>query len=54
MKAACAAGTVAEAHLYTGLDHSQTVNASLRDSGAFARAVMSGAPIAPVCQPVPQ
>ncbi|GAC86431.1 hypothetical protein Gbth_025_036 [Gluconobacter thailandicus F149-1 = NBRC 100600] len=54
VKAACAAGTVVQAHLYKGLDHSQTVNASLPDSAAFTRAVMAGEPVTPQCTPIPQ
>ncbi|ANQ40311.1 signal peptide-containing protein [Gluconobacter oxydans] len=54
VKAACAAGTVVQAHLYKGLDHSQTVNASLPDSAAFTKAVMAGEPVTPQCTPIPQ
>ncbi|MFL5288997.1 MAG: lipase family protein [Rhodopila sp.] len=49
---ACAVGTVVEAHLYAGLDHSATVNASLKDSVPFVRKVLAGERIAPVCEPV--
>lgn len=48
---ACDAGTVVEAHLYKGLDHSGTVNASLEDSLPFVRKVLDGQPIAPRCAP---
>ena len=48
---ACAAGSVVEAHLYAGLDHSATVNASLKDSVPFVRKVMAGEAISPVCKP---
>jgi pimeloyl-ACP methyl ester carboxylesterase len=48
---ACAAGSVVEAHLYAGLDHSRTVNASLKDSVPFVRKVMAGEPITAICQP---
>ncbi|ODT87143.1 lipase family protein [Phenylobacterium sp. SCN 70-31] len=48
---ACDAGTVVEAHLYEGLDHSGTVNASLKDSLPFVRKVLHGEPIAPRCAP---
>lgn len=54
VKAACAAGTVVQAHVYKGLNHDQTVNASLPDSAAFTAAVMAGQPVAPQCDPVPQ
>jgi len=54
VKDACAAGTTVEAHIYAGLTHSQTVNASLRDSLPFVRKVLAGQPIAPVCSPVPE
>ncbi|MFW7268227.1 lipase family protein [Gluconacetobacter sp. Hr-1-5] len=49
---ACRAGTTVQAHLYRGLDHGQTVMASLPDSESFTRAVMSGAPVTPDCAPV--
>ena len=48
---ACAAGSVVEAHLYAGLDHSATVNASLKDSVPFVRKVMAGEAISPICKP---
>lgn len=51
VKDACAAGTVVEAHLYAGLSHSPTVNASLKDSLPFVRKVLAGEPITPVCEP---
>jgi pimeloyl-ACP methyl ester carboxylesterase len=51
---ACAAGSIVEAHLYAGLTHSATVNASLRDSIPFVRKVMAGEPITPSCQPAPE
>jgi len=51
VKDACAAGTVVEAHLYAGLSHSPTVNASLKDSLPFVRKVLAGEPITPVCAP---
>lgn len=54
VKAACAAGSTVQAHIYKGLDHSQTVNASLPDSAAFTTAVMTGQPVTPQCNPVPQ
>ncbi|GAA4483394.1 alpha/beta fold hydrolase [Gluconacetobacter asukensis] len=49
---ACRAGTTVQAHLYRGLDHSQTVMASLPDSAAFTRSVMGGMPVTPDCAPV--
>ena len=52
VKDSCAAGTVVEAHLYAGLNHGQTVNASLKDSLPFVRKVLAGEPIKPVCEPV--
>ncbi len=48
---ACAAGSTVEAHLYAGLNHGQTVNASLKDSLPFVRKVFAGEPITPVCDP---
>lgn len=47
----CAAGGVAEIHLYGERDHSGAVNESLRHSLAFAKKALAGEPIAPVCQP---
>nr|WP_255673854.1 lipase family protein [Komagataeibacter sp. FNDCF1] len=54
VKAACAAGTVVQAHVYKGLSHDQTVNASLPDSAAFTQAVMSDQAVTPQCSPVPE
>lgn len=54
MRDACAAGTVVEGHLYAGLGHSATVNASLKDSVPFARKVINDQPVAPVCAPTLQ
>ncbi|GAN96008.1 hypothetical protein Geu3261_0045_010 [Komagataeibacter europaeus NBRC 3261] len=54
VKAACVAGTVVQAHVYRGLDHDQTVNASLPDSAAFTKAVMAGQPVTPQCSPTPE
>ncbi|KXV76790.1 alpha/beta hydrolase [Acetobacter cerevisiae] len=54
VKAACAAGTVVQAHIYKGLNHDQTVNASLPDSEAFTKAVMSDQPLTPQCTPTPE
>lgn len=51
---ACVEGAVVEAHLYAGLNHSETVNASLKDSVPFVRKVLAGEAIKPVCQPVAQ
>ena len=52
VKDACAAGTVVEAHVYRGLDHVQSVDASLKDAIPFARKALDGEPIAPICEPV--
>jgi pimeloyl-ACP methyl ester carboxylesterase len=49
---ACAAGSVVDAHLYVGLTHSKTVNASLKNSVPFVRKLMAGEPIPPICEPV--
>ncbi len=54
VKAACAAGSIVEAHLYPGLDHSGTMNGSLADSMPFVRRVLAGEPIAPRCEPSPE
>jgi Secretory lipase len=51
---ACAEGSTVEAHLYAGLDHGGTVNASLKDSVPFVRKLMAGEPITPVCEPAPE
>lgn len=51
MKDACAAGSVVEGHVYAGLGHSATVNASLRDSIPFVRKAFAGETITPVCEP---
>jgi pimeloyl-ACP methyl ester carboxylesterase len=53
-KAACDAGTVVEAHLYAGLDHSGAVNGSLRDSLPFVRKALAGEPITPRCTAEPE
>ncbi|OUI82041.1 signal peptide-containing protein [Gluconobacter sp. DsW_056] len=54
VKAACAAGSLVQAHLYKGLNHSETVNGSLADSAIFTTEVMTGKPVPPQCNPVPQ
>lgn len=54
IKAACAAGTTVQAHIYKGLNHDQTVNASLADSEVFTKAVMAGQPVTPDCTPQPE
>ncbi|MCQ9155602.1 lipase family protein [Acidomonas methanolica] len=54
VKDACAAGTLVQAHLYKGKDHSETVLASLPASAVFTDAVMSGKPVTPDCTPRPQ
>ncbi|GBR64709.1 hypothetical protein AA0483_1498 [Acetobacter syzygii NRIC 0483] len=51
---ACKAGTVVQAHLYKGQDHSEAVLASMKDSAAFTTAVMHGEPVQAVCKPVAQ
>jgi pimeloyl-ACP methyl ester carboxylesterase len=53
-KDACAAGTVVEAHLYEGLDHSATVNGSLPDSLPFVKKALAGEPITPRCDAAPE
>jgi pimeloyl-ACP methyl ester carboxylesterase len=49
---ACVQGSVVEAHLYAGLTHGATVNASLKDSVPFVRRVLAGETIKSVCEPV--
>ncbi|MBK4993409.1 secretory lipase [Pseudomonas sp. S37] len=51
MQDACKAGSVVQGHLYKGLGHSETVNASLKDSIPFARQVISGQPVTANCSP---
>ncbi|MDH0303708.1 MULTISPECIES: lipase family protein [unclassified Pseudomonas] len=51
MQDACKAGSVVQGHLYKGLGHSETVNASLKDSIPFARQVISGQAVTPICNP---
>ncbi|MCE0778014.1 lipase family protein [Pseudomonas sp. NMI542_15] len=51
MQDACKAGSVVQGHLYKGLGHSETVNASLKDSIPFAHQVISGQPVTPNCSP---
>jgi pimeloyl-ACP methyl ester carboxylesterase len=51
MRDACAAGTVVEGHLYAGHGHSAAVNTSLKDAIPFAKKVIAGEPVTPVCQP---
>lgn len=51
MQDACQAGSVVEGHLYKGLGHSETVNASLKDSVPFAHKVIKGQTITPICNP---
>jgi pimeloyl-ACP methyl ester carboxylesterase len=54
VKDVCEAGTIVEAHLYSSLNHGETVNASLKDSLPFVKKVMAGEPIAPMCDPHPE
>lgn len=51
VKDLCKAGTVAQGHLYFGLGHSPTVNASLKDSVPFAKKAIAGERIEPICDP---
>ena len=51
---ACTEGSTVEAHLYAGLNHGQTVNASLKDSEPFVRKVLAGQPIKSICEPTAQ
>jgi len=51
IKDACAAGTIVEGHIYAGLGHSATVNASLKDSLPFVRKAFAGEKIEPICSP---
>lgn len=50
-RAACKAGTRLVQHVYPGLDHSGTVNASLVDSVPFVRHVLAGEPFETTCEP---
>ncbi|HVY88143.1 MAG TPA: lipase family protein [Hyphomonadaceae bacterium] len=47
---ACAAGTVIERHVYADLDHSGTVNGSLKDSTPFVKKAFAGEAIAGTCK----
>jgi len=53
-RSACDAGTLVEVHVYAGLDHSGTVNASLKDSLPFVRKALAGEPITPRCEAEPE
>lgn len=53
-KDACAAGTLVQQHVYTQLDHSGTVNASLADSIPFVKRLMAGEPVASTCASGPK
>jgi pimeloyl-ACP methyl ester carboxylesterase len=52
VKNACEAGTVVEAHVYRGLSHVQSVDASLKDAIPFARKALAGESITAICEPV--
>ncbi|MBV8849290.1 MAG: alpha/beta fold hydrolase [Methylobacteriaceae bacterium] len=54
VKDACEAGTIVEAHIYSGLNHGETVNASLKDSLPFVKKVMAGETVKPACEPHPE
>ncbi len=51
VKNACGTGTVVEAHVYRGLNHVQSVNASLKDAIQFAHKALAGEPITSICEP---
>ena len=51
MQDACKTGSVVAGHHYKGLGHSETVNASLKDSVPFAHKVINDQPITPICSP---
>jgi dipeptidyl aminopeptidase/acylaminoacyl peptidase len=51
VRSACAEGSTVEAHLYAGLNHSQTVNGSLKDSVPFVRKLLAGQPVKSICEP---
>jgi pimeloyl-ACP methyl ester carboxylesterase len=53
-KNACASGTIVEAHLYRGMNHVETMIASLKDSFPFAQKVLNGEPITSACEPAPE
>ncbi len=46
---ACAAGSIIEAHVYPGLDHSGAVNGSFQDSRQFVARLLAGEKIAGNC-----
>lgn len=47
----CSRGNVVEAHIYKDKDHSGLVNAAAADAITFARAAITGGPIAATCKP---
>jgi pimeloyl-ACP methyl ester carboxylesterase len=51
---ACAAGSVIEAHVYPGLDHSGAVNGSTGDSTAFVAHAFAGEKISGNCAALPK
>ncbi|WHZ11430.1 MAG: hypothetical protein OJF60_001869 [Burkholderiaceae bacterium] len=51
---ACAAGTLVQQHVYPGLSHGETVNASLANSIPFARRLLAGEPVPSTCASGPQ
>jgi len=51
---ACTAGSVIQAHVYEGLDHSGAVNGSTADSSVFVRAAFAGQKIAGNCDARPK
>ncbi|MFT4193744.1 lipase family protein [Ottowia sp.] len=46
---ACKAGSHIQAHVYPEMDHSGTVNASLKDSLPFVRSLLAGKPVTSTC-----
>ncbi len=52
-KRACAAGTLVQQHVYEGLSHSPTVNASLADSIPFVKRLLAGEAVQSTCQSGP-
>lgn len=48
---ACKAGTRVVKRTYPGLNHGETVNASLKDSLPFVGDVMAGKPVGSTCEP---
>lgn len=52
MQDSCNAGTVVEGHIYAGYGHSDAVPISMKDAIPFAKKVLAGEKITPICKPI--